>query len=193
LTAAIEEVTDGDIIKLTADITTLSAPVDITKDITLDLNGNDLIVTGADAIKVQAGGKLTINGNGTISGSGSNSIAVWARSGEIVINGGTYTNDISTFVSGGAQGASVVYASGTGKVTINGGTFECSTSGTASERLTLNVRNDDWGTASITVNGGTFKNYDPSTGDDAKGGTFVAAGKTVTSTTVGSDTYYTVS
>ena len=68
---------------------------------------------------------------------------------------------------------------------------------TASARITTSVcriRSSARTThGTITVTGGTFVNYDPSTGDDNLGGSFVADGyKVVSETQSTGDVWYTV-
>lgn len=86
-------------------------------------------------------------------------------------------------------GNSTVYATGGANVEIYGGFFksECAWGG---KYYVLNQNNTNPGT--ITVYGGTFVNYDPSTGDDNLGGSFVAEGYKVISEAHGADTWYTV-
>lgn len=156
---------------------------------TIDLNGHD-ITTESHGFYVA--GDLVINGEGTVSCGNHNGeitltgeyVTIFATGdGTITINGGTYVS---------YDYAEVVYASGNGKVIINGGTFMSHSDDTDAGRL-LNVHNSSLN-ASIEVHGGTFYNYDPSTGDDAREGTdtFVADRCTVSSSTMGQDTIYTV-
>lgn len=110
----------------------------------------------------------------------------------VAINGATVNVYGGTFTVGGdASGAgnSTVYATGGANVEIYGGFFksECAWEG---KYYVLNQNNNNPGT--ITVYGGTFVNYDPSTGDDSLGGSFVAEGYKVISEAHGEDTWYTV-
>ena len=142
-------------------------------------NGVALNVTGANT-------NVTVNGGDFDGGEGGDNICVWADNGaSLKINKGNFT------VGGDADGAgnSTVYATGGANVEIYGGFFksECAWAG---KYYVLNQNNTNPGT--ITVYGGTFVNYDPSTGDDNLGGSFVAEGYKVISEAHGADTWYTV-
>ena len=132
----------------------------INNEVTLDLNGKTLTVSqdtvGDGVFHVIAGGKLTINGEGTVNGLGNNdySMAVWADGGQVVINGGTFTN----VGAGEDDHYDLIYAKNGGSVEICGGTFTCQT-----PKWTLN-KHDSTG-STITVKGGTFLGYDPSHSD----------------------------
>ena len=142
-------------------------------------NGVALNVTGANT-------KVTVNGGDFDGGEGGDNICVWAGNGaSLKINKGNF------IVGGAASGAgnSTVYATGGANVEIYGGFFksECAYNG---KYYVLDQNNTNPGT--ITVYGGTFVNYDPSTGDDDLGGSFVAEGYKVISEAHGADTWYTV-
>lgn len=153
---AVADVEEGSTITLLEDMD-LPTAVEVTKEVTIELNGHTLSVTedieGNGVFHVLTGGKLTINGEGTVNGLGNNdySIAIWADGGEVIINGGTYTN----VGAGDDDHYDLIYAKNGGTVTINGGTFEAHT-----PKWTLNLKDTDG--SSITVKGGTFKNYNPS-------------------------------
>lgn len=133
-------------------------------DVTINLNGNDIIVTNestelaiGDAIVVMPGARLTINGEGKVQG---NTRAVWARGGnaEVIINGGHYVGAVKDMCE-------VIYASGDNSViTINGGTFEAVTEDKVSfakpQYAVLNLH-DGSKDNKIIVYGGSFKNFDP--------------------------------
>lgn len=132
--------------------------IEISKEVTINLNGKTLTIKedteGNGVFHVVAGGKLIINGEGTVNGKGNNSynIAIWADGGEVIINNGTFTNI-------GAEGDDpshfdLIYVKNNGKVIINGGTFSCAT-----PKWTLN-KNDKIG-GTIEVRGGTFIEYNP--------------------------------
>ena len=148
-----------------------------------------ITVTDPNEIAVKAIGAdadVTIEDGTFDGGEGGNNICVAAANGAAVtIKGGTFT------VGGDANGYgnSVVYSQG-GNITIEGGFFytNCSYGG---RYYVLNQSNGNPGT--ITVKGGTFVNYDPSTGDDNLGGTFVAAGcSVISSKQANGDVWYTV-
>lgn len=96
---------------------------------------------------------LTLDGTGTVNSVGNNnySMAVWANGGDVIINGGTYTN-----VGAGADTHyDLIYAKNGGTVTINGGEFICQT-----PFWTLNK--NDKTNGDIVVKGGKFYGYNPS-------------------------------
>ena len=145
------------------------------------LNPNDIAVKviGSEA-------NVTITGGYYDGGSGGNNICVAAADGaKVTIKGGTFT------VGGDANGDgnSVIYSQG-GIITIEGGFFQTDYNWRGFYYV-LNQQNGNPGT--ITVKGGTFVNYDPSKGDDNRGGNFVAAGYSVISETkANGDVWYTV-
>ncbi len=149
--------------------------------VTINLNGHDItnnnINTSANATTgvfiVKSGGNLTIQGEGIINGgSGStNNLAVWAYPGsEVNISGGTFT--VGKDKNG--DGNSTIYTTG-GTINISGGTFKTECDDT---KYILNVGQTQGATGTIIVTGGTFIGYDPATGDDNLGGSFVAEGYT---------------
>lgn len=148
----------------------VSAP----KNYTLDLNGND-IITEEDAIVIDNGATLTINGNGNVKtsekGTDSGS-AVWVKWGHVIINGGTYhvgkdddatgRNDCiyvgwSSYASDAANRKS--------SVTIYNGTFSAEAD-PKGQSWVLNL-NDAFAKqgSTITVYGGTFINFNPAEGN----------------------------
>ena len=146
-----------------------------------------ITATDANAVAVYAkdGADITINGGAYDGGDGGNNICVRVdRNSKVTIKDGTFT------VGGDANGYgnSVVYTVG-GSVTIEGGFFYTDYQ-YGGFYYVLNQDNIALGT--ITVKGGTFVNYDPSKGDDNKGGNFVADGYKVVTSTHGNDTWYTV-
>ena len=161
LGAALDAAADGATIKVLNDVAT-DAAFQITKKVTIDLNGKTIATTQADAegngvFWVKTGGELTLNGEGTINGVGGNAynIAIWADGGKVTINGGTYTNVGAQ--DDGPDGAhfDLIYVKNGGAVEINGGTFKCQT-----PEWTLNSHDTKKGT--IVVNGGLFYQFNPS-------------------------------
>lgn len=158
---AVNDADNGDVITLQEDVNMGDGDNDNlvinAENVTIDLGEKTLTANGSNgAIKV-TGGVTTLDGEGTVSGTlGSDnfSMAIWATSGTVVINGGTYTN----MTDGSERGTDLIYASGNGRIEINGGVFEA-----AKPEWTLNVKNSDYaaGTASIVVKGGSFKNFNP--------------------------------
>ena len=165
----------GKTVTLDGDIIVPNGGIVVNADTTINLNGKTISApsdTAGDGVfHVVAGGVLTINGEGTIDGVGNNnySMAIWADGGEVVINGGTYTN-----VGAGADNHyDLIYAKNGGSVEINGGTFTCQT-----PFWTLNKNDKTNGT--ITVKGGTFTGYNPSVSNtENPTANFVAAGYVV--------------
>ena len=149
---------NGATITLACDIELPASAVVVTNEMTLNLNGYTMSVpndtVGDGVFHVLAGGKLTIEGEGVIDGVGQNNynMALWADGGEIIINGGTFTN---SRMEGAEDHYDLIYAKNGGKITINGGVFDSYT-----EKWTLNLKDRDG--SQIIVMGGTFKNYDPS-------------------------------
>ena len=142
-----------------------------------------ITATDANAVAVYAkdGADITITGGAYDGGDGGNNICVRVdRNSKVTIKDGTFT------VGGDANGYgnSVVYTVG-GSITIEGGFFYTDYQ-FRNFYYVLNQDNNALGT--ITVKGGTFVNYDPSKGDDNKGGNFVADGYKVVTSTHGTDT-----
>ncbi len=172
LTEAINGAESGSTVYLLSDASDF-AGVTIKKDLTIDF-GNYTVTgaTGATCFNVEsssvtfkASGKGGVNG-----GSGGNNVAILANTDSTVtIESGNYT------VGGDAngQGNSTVYVMSNGKAIITGGTFS-SEAAYKGKYYVLNLLNTS--TGSFQISGGTFINYDPATGDDHLGGTFVASG-----------------
>lgn len=159
-----ESFTNGGIVAVTTDIE-VATYVDVTNDLVVDLTGvvsNPAYTESRGVFTAQEGGSITLNGNGTVDAKHANSdfsIAVWARGGDVVINGGTYTNiGTKAFEDDGttANNCELIYATAGGKITINGGTFIG-----ANTKYVLNCK-DNAG-CSIVVKGGKFWNYNPET------------------------------
>lgn len=160
------EVASGGVVTLEADLT-LSEPIKIEKDVTIDLNGYTLTNTpweedgesNAYMFWVKSG-KLTLTGNGNvIVPDAVYSMAVWANGGDVEINGGTYKN--------GGDSCDLVYVSKAGKVEINGGEFVAAgpasgtVPGTKNPYSALNIKDANKSTCSISVKGGKFFRFNP--------------------------------
>lgn len=148
----------------------LTAPIIIEKDVTIDLNGNCLYgglfgESGGNVIEGDSdsyvfwvkNGTLTINGTGDIITTPCEySIAVWANGGNVIINGGEYTN---------GNGSDLIYLSGKANVEINGGIFNAAindtTEGTMNKRSAINIKDKDRATCKVSVKGGKFLEFDP--------------------------------
>ena len=140
---------------------------------TLDLGMSTLTANGSCGAINVTGGSAVITGEGAVTaslGSDKYSMAVWASSGNTVIDGGVFKNA----TDGSARGTDLIYASGDAKITINGGTFIAAT-----PEWTLNCKDADYkaGTANIIVKGGRFYKFDPANNKTEGVGTnYVAEG-----------------
>ena len=176
----------GDIV-LTDDIA-LTAPVAISQDVNLELNGKAINAASTDAIVVSNGANLTINGEGKVwaaTDDKSSANALWIMHGNVTINGGNYyvgadnaqRNDCIYLGAASQKDNAAAYVS---TLVINGGTFEAAVQ-EYGQYWVLNIQDQHAAAGStITVNGGKFKNFDPS--NNTSEGTptnFVATGKTV--------------
>lgn len=171
LQAAMTAAMAGDTVTLVSDIDLPTAVV-VDKDVTVNLNGKTLTVsedTAGDGVFHVTAGTLTIDGDGTVNGLGKNaySMAVWADGGDVIINGGTYTN----VGAGDEDHYDLIYAKGS-TITINGGSYTCQT-----PKWTLNCKDNN---GTIIVKGGSFTGYDPSHSETEDPiANFVADGYTV--------------
>ena len=156
LQAAIDEASATDTIVLESDIyePADSAATVNGKTVTINLNNHNVKASGYDGVfYVGKDGKLTINGEGTVTALEYKryAMATWANNGgEITINGGAFENAIK----GTSDHYDLIYVSGKGITNVNGGKFTNQTS-----KWTLNL-NDNSGSV-IKVKGGTFTDYDP--------------------------------
>ena len=171
LNALVDMVESGSTINLTKH-EVLESNIVITKTLTINLGSYTISAPHNEdlaVLQVEGEGKLTINATeegGINSASDSNdcSIAVWARNGgEVIINGGFYTNvgALSNLGNNKFANNEMIYTSGNGsKITINDGFFMG------------NFLNEKWGTrytlnkhdstdSEIVVNGGFFFGYNP--------------------------------
>lgn len=162
---------------------TFDAPIEITNDTELDLNGHSLksLVWDEDGdpnsyVFWVKGGTLTINGKGTIEATDAYySMAIWVNGGNVTINGGTYKN--------GGDSCDLIYASNKGNIVITDGEFIAAgpasgkEPGTKNPYSALNIKDANRTTCTISVKGGKFYEFDPannlSEGDNTS---FVAEG-----------------
>lgn len=157
------------------DLTQEAAPLIVTSDLTLNLNGKTLTggkvydaaagMTGVDiaAISVENGATLTIVGEGKVAGS---TYGVYAKNGTLNIEGGSYEAETSAVQVGAAT------------VNIKGGTFSNSDQ---DKRYTINCLDGNWknGTAKVFITGGTFIGFNPANNPAEGAGTnFCAEGYT---------------
>lgn len=184
LETALTQVAVGGRIVLNTNIT-LDEEVAVTKKVTLDLNGKtinnttDIWVDEEDVdhwslISVQAGGDLTITGNGTMQAKANDCYALDVRDGgKLTIENGTFIGNISA-----------VYVM-EGDATINGGNFGIQQLSIYNDsRYVLNCFDANYvnDTANITVNGGSFANFNPENNlSEGSNTSFLADGLTVSS------------
>lgn len=173
LAEAVAAATDGETVTLLTDINEAIENTNA-NDITISLNGNTW--TSDSYTLKNNGGTITIEGEGSVKSTGAEGIAVWARLGSIVINGGDFENcsNSEATVYVGTSAANI--GSSTPSITINGGSFKNTAEGvykwnSALKPLTLNIHNDIANMdayQAIVINGGTFYGNDPSIGDDSQ-------------------------
>ena len=144
-----------------------NTPIEITGDVTIDLNGHTLTNTPWDEdgesnayVFWVKGGKLTLTGNGTVHAADAHySMAVWANGGNVEINGGTYKN--------GGDSCDLIYASKKGSIVIKDGSFIAAGPASGTEPGTnnpysaLNIKDKDKKTCTISVEGGKFYKFNP--------------------------------
>lgn len=162
---------------------TLTAPIAIEKDVTIDLNGYSLTAGTWDEdgdpnsyVFWVKNGTLTLNGDGAVIASDATySMAVWANGGNVVINDGIYTN--------GGDSCDLIYASKKGAITINGGDFRAAgpasgnAPGTKNPYSAINIKDKDRGTCTVLVKGGKFLEFDPANNlSEGEGTSFLAEG-----------------
>ena len=195
LEAEIAAVPAGGTVTLTGDVD-VTAPIVITKELTLNLAGNTLsnqndiwddTVNNWSLISVRAGGDLTITGSGTLQAKENDCYAVDVMDGGIcTIENGTFDGNIH---------AVYVFE---GMLVVNGGAFSVQqkyTDSSKADEFVLNCYDDHYrnGSASILVTGGTFENFNPSNCQAEGAGTsFMSADCKVAESTSGEVTIYTV-
>ncbi|MBR5196982.1 MAG: fimbrillin family protein [Alistipes sp.] len=168
----------GGEVVLTRDLV-LSKPVAVKGNLVVDLNGKTISIdregveTQDYVFLVYEGGKLTINGEGNVNaGEANTSVAVWAYGGDVVLNGGYYTN--------AGEGCDLIYADKGSVVTIYGGTFKAcekqpGVAGTQERYSALNLKDNT--SSSIVVYGGSFYQFNPANNTSEGANTnFVAGG-----------------
>ena len=152
----------------------LDTPVEISKAVTIDLNGKNIKNNASNVFVVQKGGELTINdasNTGVVlggDGNASSGSAIWAKGGKVTINGGVYrAGNGGGRAASGDNGNGFICAGaddGTnpgGSITINGGIFEYTGSESEGDAPLLSIADNDEGNPSIVVKGGQFKNFNP--------------------------------
>ena len=197
-TEAFSALKDGDTLKLLADIGTAAEPlpygiVVTDGDVNVNLNAKTLII-GYDAAAAAAAGVpgyaagvgivnggsglLTVSGNGTLDVSnytGTDGIAVWARTGSITVKSGTFinkSNEEATVYVGTNDDSSPV-------LKISGGTYKNIAEGNykydeSRAPLTFNIYNGKTADALKISAGSFYGNNDPYLGDDQVKGSILA-------------------
>ena len=154
--------------------------------VTMDLNNKEIKAQAPnlDAILVEDGAILTINGNGLVSAAnGGNGYPIIAN-GTLIINGGEFKSGYDSEQLTNA----CVYARGNGIIEIHGGRFE-----TADGTFVLNKKDSDRESTSNKVYGCEFVNFDPSNNaSEIPNENFVAEGYKVESFVEGDKTIYKV-
>lgn len=172
----------GDTVTLLADINTPEKTYEITKSLTIDLNGKTVTGSGYDGVFEVTGKNIEVFLNATNGGkviavensgsAGKYAMAVWmcGAGSTLTINGGEFIQNIT---STDDKQMDMIYASA-GTIIINSGSF---TSGTPKWTLNINDSAYKARTANIIVNGGTFTGYDPRNAEnEGKGTSLVADG-----------------
>lgn len=191
LQAAVDEAGEGATITLLSDVSCV-VTCENANNFTIDMDGKTWSYLAETTNESWAAFRQKSTGTVTLkNGSITTKVAfnVWASSGKVIIENGTYTCNTNDNYN--------VYVNGTGVVEIKGGTFTNSNTdpyiyNSALKSLNLNVENSLVPVDHIKVYGGTFT-ADPSKGDDAQWGTstFVVSGYVV-KTNSGAPTTYKV-
>ena len=166
-----QAVAAGGIITLAGDID-LGQTIEITKDVTINLNGHYVKCQPMDVFKVTSG-TLTLNGEGTVWGSESNtgnSCAIWENGADAkaIINGGSYKvgGDIN---SDDKRNDCIYVGSEGGTIEIYNGEFQYTGDVASGDEGTnkdgnrfLVNQNNSLTQQHITIYGGKFHKFDPS-------------------------------
>ena len=200
-TEAFSALKGGDTLKLLADIGTAAEPlpygiVVTDGDVNVNLNAKTLII-GYDAAAAAAAGVpgyaagvgivnggsglLTVSGNGTLDVSnytGTDGIAVWARTGSITVQSGTFINksneEATVYVGTNDNSAPVLTIAGGTYKNIAEGNYKYDESRTP---LTFNIYNGKTADALKISAGSFYGNNDPYLGDDQVKGSILATEK----------------
>ena len=167
LAEAFEAATDGQTITVLTDID-LPSTIVVTKQVTLDLDGKTISNTSAlwvgdnwSFFSVQAGGNLTVTGDGTIDAKENDCYTFDVRNGGILtIKEGTFTGNISCVYLYNKENI------GVSTCNIEGGTFSIKQLADESGdryRFLLNCYDASYknNTAKFNVTGGSFVNFNP--------------------------------
>lgn len=213
LAGAVAALKDGDTLVMLDDIGTAAEPraygiVVTANNVTLNMNGKVLTV-GYDAAAAAAAGVpgyaagvgivnggsglLKVSGNGTVDVSnytGTDGIAVWARTGSITVQSGTFINksneEATVYVGTNDNSAPVLKIAGGTYKNIAEGNYKYDESRTP---LTFNIYNGKTADALKISAGSFYGNNDPYLGDDQVKGSILATEMTGVRKNVG---YYVV-
>lgn len=168
--------TFGGTVTLTEDVT-LEAPLNVTADMVIDLNGKNITGNFSDKVKeavINNSGTLKLMGNGIIKNTATNGAAVITNSGKLVLSGvtiqgapivttgypeyavitsGELTVEEGTIISSD-RGA--IYMNNGAKVTINGGDIKV-TNALGTRTLTAHVIYAYGSNSKLTINDGNFE------------------------------------
>ena len=197
-TEAFSALKGGDTLKLLADIGTAAEPlpygiVVTDGDVNVNLNAKTLII-GYDAAAAAAAGvpgyaagvgivnggsgTVTVSGNGTLDVSnytGTDGIAVWARTGSITVKSGTFINksneEATVYVGTNDDSSPVLKIAGGTYKNIAEGNYKYDESRTP---LTFNIYNGKTADALKISAGSFYGNNDPYLGDDQVKGRILA-------------------
>ena len=146
----------GGNVELTNDVV-LTAPLQVTKDLVLNLGGytlkNAVENAATDVIVVAEGATLTVEGDGVIEAVSGNDGYTIIADGTVVINGGEF----KAGKDANGEANAVVYARGNGQVYVNGGYFPNENA----SNYVLNKKDADKATTVIEVRGGKFVGFNP--------------------------------
>ena len=200
-TEAFSALKGGDTLKLLADIGTAAEPlpygiVVTDGDVNVNLNAKTLIIGYDAAAAAEAGvpgyaagvgivnggsGTVTVSGNGTLDVSnytGTDGIAVWARTGSITVQSGTFINksneEATVYVGTNDNSAPVLTIAGGTYKNIAEGNYKYDESRTP---LTFNIYNGKTADALKISAGSFYGNNDPYLGDDQVKGSILATEK----------------
>ena len=201
-TEAFSALKGGDTLKLLADIGTAAEPlpygiVVTDGDVNVNLNAKTLIIGYDAAVAAAAGvpgyaagvgivnggsGTVTVSGNGTLDVSnytGTDGIAVWARTGSITVQSGTFINksneEATVYVGTNDDSKPVLKIAGGKYKNIAEGNYKYDESRTP---LTFNIYNGKTADALKISAGSFYGNNDPYLGDDQVKGSILETAMT---------------
>jgi len=136
-------------LELEADMTKAQAFDIVGAQKTIDLNGNTIESTGSNALRLNQGAELVIEGDGNVNSQEFGVLALHGSSA--TINGGTFTTTDNIVL--GTNGLS---GYGENTIVVNDGTFNAHITSNGYIACGVYVANND----TVVLNGGTFNIYD---------------------------------